>query len=203
MSEPTTCALIKGSPENPLVHLEWAMTNNPELAIFDASGRVALLIFSTTLTQPYIVKKWEDHIDDLHAVVGAHWLPVAVSAQAPQQAPGGVQAANRPNFNVLFGPANKNPNGSYQYESSFVHADGPSHPLPARTALLCVTMGGILKMFWMNHNKLEETTLELESICSGDEIITHAAFASEKSVFSPFLSGQWLPDVMLTSSQNT
>ncbi|CAH0049842.1 unnamed protein product [Clonostachys solani] len=181
LSEPTACALVKGTLEDPLVHLEWAITNNPELAIFDASGRVALLIFSTTLTHPFLVRKWDtDIVDEMQSIAGAHWLPVAPNTQ-PATAANSSNAGNRQSFNVVFGPAVKNPQGNYQYESSFVHAEGPNHPLQARTALLCVTMGGILKMFWMQlNNKMEETTLELESIRTADEIVTHAAFASEK-----------------------
>jgi mediator of RNA polymerase II transcription subunit 16 len=186
LTEPMTCALVKGTPEIPLVHLEWAITNNPELAIFDASGRVALLIFSTTITHPFLVRKWDtDIVDEMQSIAGAHWLPVAPNTQ-PAAAANSSNAGNRQSFNVVFGPAVKNPQGNYQYESSFVHAEGPNHPLQARTALLCVTMGGILKMFWMQlNNKMEETTLELESIRTADEIVTHAAFASEKSLFTP------------------
>uniref|UniRef100_A0A8H7N9I4 Mediator of RNA polymerase II transcription subunit 16 n=1 Tax=Bionectria ochroleuca TaxID=29856 RepID=A0A8H7N9I4_BIOOC len=150
LTEPTTCALVKGTPEIPLVHLEWAITNNPELAIFDASGRVALLIFSTTITHPFLVRKWDtDIVDEMQSIAGAHWLPVAPNTQ-PAAAANSSNAGNRQSFNVV-------------------------------TALLCVTMGGILKMFWMQlNNKMEETTLELESIRTADEIVTHAAFASEK-----------------------
>lgn len=37
-------------------------------------------------------------------------------------------------------------------------------------------------MFWaQNNNKIEETTLELESINSSDDLITHAALHSDKS----------------------
>jgi mediator of RNA polymerase II transcription subunit 16 len=180
LSEPVICSLVRGSNEFPLVHLEWAGTNNPELAIFDAGGRVALLIFSTTLTHPFVVRRWDaDIVDELQSLAGCHWLPVAASNPNTSSAAG--SAGIRQSYNVMFGPATRNPNGSYHYESSFIHAEGPSHPLPARTALLTVSMGGTLKMLFMQmNNKLEETTLELESISTVNEIVTHAAFASEK-----------------------
>jgi mediator of RNA polymerase II transcription subunit 16, fungi type len=172
VSEPTIYSQVKGTPDNPLVHLEWAPTNNPELAVFDSAGRVAILIFSITLNQPFSVKKWDnDLVDEMQAIAGCHWLPVA--AAPPQQ------------YIVMYGPAIKGANG-YQYETSFLHAPGTSHPHPSRSALLCVTTGGTLKMFWMQwNNRLEETTIELESISTADEIVTHAAFASDKSLSVP------------------
>jgi mediator of RNA polymerase II transcription subunit 16, fungi type len=57
------------------VHLAWATTTSPELAIIDALGRVAILTFSIALNRPFSVRRWEaDLVDDLHAVVGAYWL---------------------------------------------------------------------------------------------------------------------------------
>jgi len=81
----------------------------------------------------------------------------------------------------MYGPANKQGH-SYHYESCFLHANGPSHPHSSKSALLCVTIGGMLKMYWsQNNNRTEETIMELESVNSSDELVTHAAFASEKS----------------------
>lgn len=180
LSEPTVCALVRGSPEYPLVHLEWANTNNPELAIIDSAGRVAMLLFSTTLTHPFTVRKWDlDPVDELQSLAGCFWLPVATST--PTTSSVAAPAGNRQSYNVLFGPATKNPNGSYHYESSFMHAEAPSHPLQARTALLTVSVSGVLKMIFMQlNNKLEEVSIELECISTGDETVTHAAFAAEK-----------------------
>ena len=175
LAEPSKCSLIRGTPEDPLVHLEWSETNNPELAVFDSAGRVAVLIFSTTVNHPYLMKNWDtDAVDGTHAIVGCHWLQANVSTVG--------EKAARPAYNVMFGPATKGDRG-YKYESSFVHAEGPSHPQPGRSALLTVTASGMLKMFWMQANsRPEETRLELENIAAADEVITHAAFASEKSM---------------------
>ncbi|XP_044724698.1 mediator complex subunit 16 domain-containing protein [Hirsutella rhossiliensis] len=166
LSEPTTAELIKGSPAIPMVHLEWSAANTPDLAVIDAVGRVTIAAFPNALNRPFVTRKCDnDPVDDRHAVVGCHWLPV-VSPQKP--------------FNVTYGPAKKHGN-SYQYESSFVHGGGPCHPHPSRSALFCVTIGGMVKMFWVqNDNKLEETLLELESVKSSDELVTHAALASDK-----------------------
>lgn len=182
LSEPATCSLVRGTPEDPLVHLEWSETNNPELAVFDGTGRVTLLIFSTTINHPYIMKKSDtDVVDDMHAVAGCHWLAANSSTGAVGD------KGTRQSYNVMFGPANKTERG-YHYESSFVHAEAPSHPQAGRSALLTVTTGGMLKMFWMQvNNRPEESRLELESMSMTDELITHAAFATEKSAYIIYL----------------
>ncbi|TQW09662.1 mediator of RNA polymerase II transcription subunit 16 [Cordyceps javanica] len=171
LSEPTTTELVKGTATNPLVHLEWSPTTAPDLAVFDSVGRVLIMNFPVSLNTPYANRKWDgDLIDDMNAVVGCHWLPVAPISQKP--------------FNVLHGPAFKPPKPNsllYQYESSFVHAMGPHHPHTAKSALFCVTMGGLLKMYWsQNNGRMEETIIELESVCSSDELVTHASLATDK-----------------------
>ena len=43
-------------------------------------------------------------------------------------------------------------------------------------------------MYWsQNNGKMEETTMELESICSSDELVTHASLATDKSELVPLL----------------
>ncbi|KAF4464866.1 mediator of rna polymerase ii transcription subunit 16 [Fusarium albosuccineum] len=167
LSEPTTCTHVKGTPAIPIVHLAWAGTSSPDLAIVDAVGRVTIVSFSISLNHPYLQRKWDtDPIDDVHAVVGAYWLTITPS--------------NQQSYNVMYGPATKHGNG-YTYESTFVQAGGPSHPNPAKSAFFTISTNGILRMIWsQNNNRIEETTIELESVSSSDESITHAAFASEK-----------------------
>ncbi|KAF5595847.1 mediator of rna polymerase ii transcription subunit 16 [Fusarium subglutinans] len=168
LSEPTTCPFVKGLPTIPIVHLVWAGTSSPDLAVIDAVGRVSIVSFSISLNHPFPQRKWDaDPTDDVHTVVGTYWLNVS---------PPNQQAS----YNVMYGPATKHGNG-YTYESSFVHAGGPTHPSPAKSALLTITTHGVIRMFWsQNTNRLEETTMELESISASDELITHASFASEK-----------------------
>ncbi|EQL03843.1 Mediator of RNA polymerase II transcription subunit 16 [Ophiocordyceps sinensis CO18] len=149
----------------PLVHLEWSTANTPDLAVIDAVGRVTIAVFPCALNRPFTRTCDNDAVDDRHAVVGCHWLPV-VSPQKP--------------YNIMYGPAKKHGN-SYQYETSFVHAGGPCHPHTSRSALLRVCIGGTVKMLWVqNDNKLEETLLEIESVKSSDELVTHAALVSDK-----------------------
>lgn len=85
----------------------------------------------------------------------------------------------------MYGPANKQGH-SYHYESSIVQVGGPSHPHSSKSALLCVTIGGMLKMYWsQNNNRMEETVMEMESVNSSDELVTHASLASDKSESTP------------------
>lgn len=82
LSEPTTCQLVKGSPAVPIVHLVWANTSSPDLAIIDAVGRVSIVSFSISLNHPFLQRKWDtDPVDDVHAVVGAYWLSITPSNQ--------------------------------------------------------------------------------------------------------------------------
>ncbi|KAF3355513.1 Putative protein transport protein Sec61 subunit gamma [Verticillium dahliae VDG1] len=167
LSEPTTVDAITASPSTPIVHLAWAATSSNELAVIDAAGRVAILAFSVSLNRPFLTRKWDaDHVDDLHAIAGCFWLPLA---------------SQHKNYHVFHGPAVKDAT-AYRYESSFIHAFGPWHPNPAKSALLCVTTSGMLRLFWsQSNNKLEETTLELDSFSSSDDLITHASLHSDKN----------------------
>ncbi|ROT36946.1 mediator of RNA polymerase II transcription subunit 16 [Sodiomyces alkalinus F11] len=168
LSEPTTIDLITATSSNPIVHLAWAPTAAHELAVIDATGRVAIVAFTGALNRPYPTRKWDDdHVDDLHAVVGCFWLNLA---------------SQHKNYHVVHGPAVKDATG-YRYESSFVHAFGPWHPNPTRSALLCVTANGLLRLYWMQSgsNRFEETTMELESLSSSDDLITHASLHSDRN----------------------
>ncbi|KAG6039308.1 hypothetical protein E4U41_002977 [Claviceps citrina] len=169
LSEATTCDLVKGQPAVPLVHLEWGPTNSPELAVIDAAGRVVVVTLGISLNHPFPTRKWEtDSVDHFHAVSGCYWLPVT----------------QQKHYNVIYGPANKQGN-AYQYESSFFQPLGPCHPHPAKSAFFCITVHGTLKMYWSQFNgRMEETTMELESVNAAHELVTHAAFSADKSQFS-------------------
>jgi mediator of RNA polymerase II transcription subunit 16, fungi type len=63
----------------PFVHLAWAPTMNPDLAVVDALGRITILSFHIAVNQTYPVRRWEtDVVDDLHAIVGCYWLPLGM-----------------------------------------------------------------------------------------------------------------------------
>ncbi|GAP84915.2 putative mediator of RNA polymerase ii transcription subunit 16 [Rosellinia necatrix] len=168
LSEAKNIAPWQNLNGGPIVHLSWGPANS-ELAVIDAVGRVLLLNFNSDLNRPLVSRPWEgDAVDDLHTIVGTYWL---------NQLPANSR------FYPTYSPAIKGAKGTdYTFESSGVPTMGPSHPNPGKSAFICVTTNGLLKMFWsQNNNKPEETTLELESATSADDLITHAAACSDKT----------------------
>jgi len=168
LSAPTpysTPSPVSGSV--PIVHLAWAPTSSPELAVIDAVGRISILSFSITLNRPYTTRKWDaDVVDDLHAVVGCYWLPLLTPGRQ---------------YHIMYGPAVWS-QSEYKFENTVAMSGGPCHPNGGKSALLCVTTGGFLKLlFSQNNNRIEETSLELESVTSSDDLITHASICSDKS----------------------
>lgn len=168
LSEPKSIAPWQNLPGGPIVHLSWGPASS-ELAVLDAVGRVLLLNFNSDLNRPLISRRWDgDAIDDLHTIVGTYWL---------NQLPANTR------FYPTYSPAVKGTKATdYTFETSGVPTMGPNHPNPTKSALICITTNGLLKMFWSQHNnKAEETTLELESATSADDLITHAAACSDKT----------------------
>ncbi|KAL2269964.1 hypothetical protein VTJ83DRAFT_2148 [Remersonia thermophila] len=162
------------STSAPFVHLAWAPSSNPDLAVIDALGRLTLLSFHLSINQTCPVRRWEtDLVDHLHKVVGCYWLPT--------QIPGSKQ-----HVHLIHGPAIRSQSDrnqpEYKYEHQVYPAHGPFHPHPGKSAFLCVTTNGALRLFFTQINgRLEETSIELESVNSCDELITHAALCSEKN----------------------
>lgn len=70
----------------------------------------------------------------------------------------------------------------YRYETTYVHASAPFHPNATKSALLCVTVSGTLRLlFSQSSNLVQDTSIELENIASSDDLATHASLCSEKS----------------------
>ncbi|KAK3996902.1 hypothetical protein QBC44DRAFT_355200 [Cladorrhinum sp. PSN332] len=164
--QPATLSLASAGA--PIVHLAWAPTGNAEIAIIDALGRIAIANFPITLNRPFTARKWDaDPVDDLHAVVGCYWLPLG-------HPPGR-------HYNAQHGPARWT-GQEYRYNMSITAAFAPWHPNMGKSAFLCVTTNGMLKLlFSQNNTRIEETALELESITSSDDLITHASICSDKT----------------------
>ncbi|KAI0543058.1 RNA polymerase II mediator complex subunit Sin4 [Xylaria digitata] len=168
LSDPKVVTPWQNLNGGPIVHLSWGPASS-ELAVIDAVGRVLLLNFNSDLNRPLISRRWDgDTIDDLQTIVGTYWL---------NQLPANSR------FYPTYSPAVKSAKGTdYTFENSGVPNMGPNHPNPTKSAFICVTTNGLLKMFWsQNNNKAEETTLELESATSADDLITHAAACSDKT----------------------
>ncbi|KAL2132628.1 hypothetical protein VTI74DRAFT_3567 [Chaetomium olivicolor] len=172
LAAPSSDAPLPPPPTSaPFVHLAWSpVPSHPELAVLDALGRVTLLTFASHLNRPHSVRRWDtDAVGDLHAVAGCYWLPLGVPPNKQ----------NKP-FLVINGPATRR-QSEYMYEHHFYPASGPWHPNYAKSALLCVTTNGALKLCYsQNNGRLELTELELESVTSFDERITHASLCSDR-----------------------
>ncbi|KKA29121.1 hypothetical protein TD95_002337 [Thielaviopsis punctulata] len=172
LSEPSTSELVSGAENIPLIHLAWAPTKTSELAVFDVLGRVTILSFINLNSATYSRKWVSDAFDDLNSVVGCHWLPPM------------PQTRQNPLYNILNGPAvRQNVNEQFRYENTAVHAFPPYHPHPGRSALICITDNGILKLFYPGPKieKIEEITHELESVIVSEDQITHASICSDKT----------------------
>lgn len=188
LSEPTSCSIFSPTlPGGPIVHLAWSPAITPELAVIDAYGRVCLLFFNNSVNKASLItRKWDnDTPDDLLSVVGCYWLPLLIPPNrqvscSPSPSPSTLIDPDEDQFNVTYGPAVRE-NGKYQYNNSIIQASGPYHPNPSRSALVCVTANGLLKLFFaQNSNLVQETQLEMESITSSDDLITHAAVCSDR-----------------------
>ncbi|RYP80118.1 hypothetical protein DL769_002604 [Monosporascus sp. CRB-8-3] len=114
-----------------------------------------------------------DDVDDLfgdgvplNLHVGTYWLNLV--------------PPNPAKLNPVYGPAVKNEANNYHYDTTSVPSNPPWHPYPNRSAFICVTTNGVLKMFWVSDKgRIEETTLELESVTSADDLVTHAAICGD------------------------
>lgn len=151
----------------PLKHLSWSPTGC-DLAVIDAAGRVTILSVFSTLNKPSLNRPCSfDPADDLHGIVGSYWLNLA---PYPPQRP-----------IVVHGPGVKE-GASYRYDMSQASILGPCHPSPSKSAFVCLTASGLLRVIWpQNTGKWNESHTELESIVSSDDLITHAAICPDKN----------------------
>lgn len=77
-SNPTSLVSL-ASAGAPFVHLAWSPTSTYELAAIDALGRISIMTFSISLNRPYLTRRWDtDPPEQLHAIVGCYWLPLAM-----------------------------------------------------------------------------------------------------------------------------
>lgn len=178
LSEPyvySTAVVPMHTTAGPIVHLAWPNTQSPDLAVVDAVGRITILNLALALNRPYITRKWDaDPVDDLHAVVGCYWLPVL----NPRQ----YIALHGPAVWVQPEDAKALGDGVYKYDVSYTKTTGPNHPSANRNALITITTNGLLRLLFQNNsNRFEETAIELESITSSDDLITHAALCNDRN----------------------
>ena len=84
----------------------------------------------------------------------------------------------------------------YRYESCPPDAFGPMYPMnqmgKGKSAFICITTSGLLRLFWVAENGWRETTHELESMVSSDDLITHASMCPDKGKLYLQYSGHQL-----------
>ncbi|KAK2624763.1 hypothetical protein QTJ16_005956 [Diplocarpon rosae] len=168
LSEPTVTPGFAPPLDGGLLkHISWSPTGS-DLAVIDSAGRVTILSVFTSLNKPSLSRSAQaDPADDLHGVVGSYWLNLA---PYPPQRP-----------IILHGPAIKE-GSNYRYEASQAPVLGPCHPVHSKSAFVCVTTNGLLRVLLpLANNKWHESHTELESIVSSDDLITHAAICPDKS----------------------
>ncbi|KKY36090.1 putative mediator of rna polymerase ii transcription subunit 16 [Diaporthe ampelina] len=165
------------SPDGTHINLQCSRANPSDVS-WELSEPTPCSIFSPTLPGgPIVHLAWAPAMHPELAVIDAYgrtgklFIPPEIT---PLRVPNQVQ------FNVTYGPAVRE-NGKYQYNNNIIQASGPWHPNPSKSALVCVTANGLLKLFYpQNSNLVQETQLEMESITSSDDLITHAAMCSDR-----------------------
>ncbi|KAH8201562.1 hypothetical protein TruAng_004254 [Truncatella angustata] len=170
LSEPTIYVPEGDLIGGPIMHLSWAPTQTSDLAIIDATGRVAIVNFSININRP-----------STHRTYWLNTLPTHRNSVTCPDSSCGETSTNTIKANPLHAPAVKEGTAtSYVFETAITISNAPYHPNPTRSALFCVTANGMLKMFWaQNNSKMQETSMELESITSSDDLVTHAAVTSD------------------------
>jgi mediator of RNA polymerase II transcription subunit 16 len=127
-----------------------------------------------------------DPAEDLHAVVGAFWLNLYPMQQRPVCL-NGFNSVNQPLMGikaVIHSLAIKTAE-DYRYEMAQTVSFGPCYPHPQKSALICLTTNGVLRLLWpQNDGKWNESTSEIESVVSSNDLITHASICADKSTSS-------------------
>ncbi|KAH0544055.1 hypothetical protein FGG08_001673 [Glutinoglossum americanum] len=145
-----------------IVHLSWNPSGS-ELAVVDMLGRLSIFtIYITVNRLNQSRSSVVDQEDDLGAIVGMSWL-------------------NIERMFPLYRPVVKDNNGQFQYPATNHKTFGPFHPIPSRATLIGVTRGGMVRLWYQQHDtRWLEVNTELESIGSSDDLLSHASFSSDK-----------------------
>jgi mediator of RNA polymerase II transcription subunit 16 len=84
MSEANVLPMVTPALDGgPLKHLCWS-SNGSDLAVIDSAGRIAILTTGNFINKPNFTRSSQmDPIDELHSIVGAHWLNILPSHIRP------------------------------------------------------------------------------------------------------------------------
>ncbi|KAH0564742.1 hypothetical protein GP486_001870 [Trichoglossum hirsutum] len=145
-----------------IVHLSWNPAGS-ELAMVDTLGRLSIFTIYVAVNRLSLCRSGVvDQEDDLGVIVGMSWL-------------------NMERMYPVFRPVTKDNNGQFQYAANNYKMLGPFHPIPSRATLIGVTRGGVVRLWYQQHDtRWLEVNTELESIGSSDDLLSHASFSSDK-----------------------
>ncbi|KAI1928152.1 Mediator of RNA polymerase II transcription subunit 16 [Ophidiomyces ophidiicola] len=153
--EKAGCQIAEARSGRVFVHLCWHETGT-DLAIVDSCGHILILSMSIALNVFAISRAtMADVEDDGNQPIGLIWL-----------------SGNRPTH--AFQKATKRDN-QWVYSRFARKPSGPYHPLN-KPALVCVTRSGHARLLYQNQDsKWDERNVELQSVTSSEDILTHAA----------------------------
>jgi mediator of RNA polymerase II transcription subunit 16 len=70
--------------------------------------------------------------------------------------------------------------GQFQYGGTNHKPFGPFHPIPGKSALVTVTVNGVLRLVYQLFDpRWGHVQAEIDNIMSSDHLITHASFCSD------------------------
>ena len=157
---------MKLAPEAPhLVHLSWN-NSGTILAVLDACGRIALFGTSGAFGRMQLLRNPEqDDGDDSQRVVSCFWLPMTIMKGVSMN----IQTATR-----------LTETGVWSFQTDYDRTPGPCHPVEAKSALICITMSGKIRLLYDAGSGWAERSLDLGIARTSDDFLTHASFAGDK-----------------------
>ncbi|KAI9655337.1 MAG: mediator complex subunit [Bathelium mastoideum] len=148
-----------------LVHLLWNQSGTI-LAVFDACGRTALYANLGAFGRMRLLRNsTQDDEDDSARVIASYWLPSIVMKGMAMY----IRSATR-----------ADEAGAWSFQTDYDRTPGPSHPIDSKSALICVTMSGKLRLLYDAGSTWAEHTLDLGIAKTCDDFLTHASFAPDK-----------------------
>ena len=149
----------------PLTHLSWNQSGTI-LAVFDACGRIALYGNSGAFGRMHPFRNSaQDDEDDLSRIIASSWLPIIIMKGMAMY----IRSATR--FEET---------GGWSFHTDYDRTPGPCHPLETKSALICLTMSGKIRLLYDANPTWSEITLDLGIAKTCDDLLTHASFAPDK-----------------------
>ncbi len=81
--------------------------------------------------------------------------------------------------------ATRSASNEYTYEAASAEAFGPSMPQAGKSALICITTNGILRLLYSSDPqsyKWKDLHHEIDNIVSSDDQITHASICADNGM---------------------